>query len=72
MDSRHVLIRLKILDAINADTFEEAKSILQHALLETSQHWQENAMAAGLATEEDFFFDTYVGTNPTLLAMNKS
>ncbi len=72
MDSNKVLIRLKILEAINADSYEEAKSILRHALLETSPHWQENVLAAGLAKEEDFFFDTYIGKNPDLLAMNKS
>ena len=52
MDSNKVLIRLKILEAISADSFEDAKSILRHALLETSPHWQENAMAAGLAKED--------------------
>lgn len=72
MDSNSVLIRLKILEAINANSFEDAKSILHHALLETSQHWQERALASGLAKEEDFFFDTYVGKNPDLLAMNKT
>ena len=66
------LLRLRVLDALNADNEKDMRSILESAILETSQHWQERALASGLAEPDDFFYDTYMGTNPDLLKMNKN
>jgi hypothetical protein len=67
----NTILRLRILEAINSSNIEDMKMILTNALLNTSRHWQERAIQSGLAIEEDFFYDTYMGTNPDLLRMNK-
>tara|TARA_A100001011_G_C14145401_1_gene771629 strand:+ start:517 stop:705 length:189 start_codon:yes stop_codon:yes gene_type:complete len=61
-----------VLDALNADNEKDMRSILESAILATSQHWQERAIAAGIAEPDDFFYDTYMGANPDLLKMNKN
>ena len=65
------ILRLRILEAISSNSIEDIKTILTSALLNTSGHWQERAVESGLASEEDFFYDTYIGTNSDLLRMNK-
>lgn len=67
----NAILRLRILEAMHCSNIEDMKEILTKALLNTSEHWQERAIESKLASEEDFFYDVYVGTNTDLLGMNK-
>tara|TARA_B100000700_G_C15060844_1_gene865698 strand:- start:2604 stop:2822 length:219 start_codon:yes stop_codon:yes gene_type:complete len=71
MGAEYTILKLRVLDALNENSVEKIHSILRNALQNTSQHWQERALANNLATVDDFFYDTYIGDNPELLAMNK-
>jgi hypothetical protein len=61
-----------MFEALQCDNIDNMKSILKNALLETSMHWQERALFEGRAKDSDFFYDTYIGTDPDLLRMNKN
>ena len=61
MDWKIVLLRDAILRALSCDDASTIKEILEESLLKTSDHWQERMVGEGLATDEDFFYDTYLG-----------
>jgi hypothetical protein len=60
-----------MFEALQCNDINSMKTILKNALLETSNHWQERALFEGKAKDSDFFYDTYIGTDPALLRMNK-
>ena len=64
MDWKIVLLRDAILRALESDDIKVINSILEDALLETSDYQQERMIAAGIASAEDFFYDTYIGPPP--------
>ena len=74
MGSEYTLLKLSVLESLQASSCEEMRDILENALISSrkSQYWQENVVAAGLASSDEFFYDTYVGSNPEVLRIQEN
>jgi len=74
MGSEYTLLKIRVLDALQAESLDQMKSILESALSDQkkSQYWQENVISSGLASADEFFYDTYVGSNPEVLRIQKN
>mgnify|MGYP007063511537 CR=1 FL=1 len=58
---KSIILKDALLRCLNLENADEIHSVIKKVLLETSDHWQERMVAEGAATEDDFFYDTYLG-----------
>ncbi len=74
MGSEYTLLKLSVLDALQATTYKEMRSILEKAVTDhrRSQYWQEDVITSGLASSDEFFYDTYMGSNPEVLRIQEN
>ena len=74
MGSEYTLLKLAVLDALQATTYDEMREILERSVTENrvSQYWQEEVLNSGLASADEFFYDTYMGSNPEVLRIQEN
>ena len=50
------------------------RKILESAVISAkkSQYWQEEVVSSGLASVDEFFYDTYLGNNPEVLEIQNA
>ena len=59
--ARNIILKDAILRCLRKQDIKAIHEILKKSLLETSDYEQERMIARGVANEDDFFYDTYLG-----------